>query len=234
MKKLLLLSALLIFAFGFSQSLMVSQGNSISINSNSSVSVDGLGFAPSQAYTISGPTSLMRSSQPIVVGNNTSINRVYDLSSELSNFTGIVTFSYQESELKGISQTDLVLEVQDANGIWSNFFPVTDQNNNTLSYDFTELIGFISVTASDVSATLTVTPVLLNGYVRVYPNPTTDFIHILSNTAQKVTLFNTAGQKILETNTATKIDVIDLPSGVYLLNLQNTKNQISTFKIIKN
>ena len=67
----------------------------------------------------------------------------------------------------------------------------------------------------------------------VYPNPTTDFLHIVSNTAQKATLFNTAGQKILETNNATALDVIDLPSGVYLLNLQNTQNQISTFKIIK-
>jgi hypothetical protein len=84
-----------------------------------------------------------------------------------------------------------------------------------------------------VSATLTVKPVLLDGYVRVYPNPTTDFLHIVSNTAQKATLFNTAGQKILETNNATALDVIDLPSGVYLLNLTNGQNQISTFKIIK-
>ena len=46
------------------------------------------------------------------------------------------------------------------------------------------------------------------------------------------TMFNTAGQKILESN-ALELDVTDLPTGVYLLNLQNTQNQISTFKIIK-
>jgi hypothetical protein len=45
-------------------------------------------------------------------------------------------------------------------------------------------------------------------------------------------MFNTAGQKILESNTL-ELDLTDLPKGVYLLNLQNPQNQISMFKIIK-
>ena len=228
---------LFIFLCGFlmshSQTLSVGSNSSIYINSNSSLSVDGLELAPNEAYTISGPNTLDRSNVPIVVGDNTSINRVYELSAELSDYKGILNFSYLESELNSILEADLVLEVKDVNGDWTAVPASIDEANNTLSYDFTELIGFTSVTASDVSATLTVKPVLLDGYVRVYPNPTTDFLHIVSNTAQKATLFNTAGQKILETNNATALDVIDLPSGVYLLNLQNTQNQISTFKIIK-
>ena len=216
-----------------SQTLSVGSNSSIYINSNSSLSVDGLELAPNEAYTISGPNTLDRSNVPIVVGDNTSVNRVYELSAELSDYKGILNFSYLESELNSILEADLVLEVQDVNGDWTAVPASIDEGNNTLSYDFTELIGFTSVTASDVSATLTVKPVLLDGYVRVYPNPTTDFLHIVSNTAQKATLFNTAGQKILETNNATALDVIDLPSGAYLLNLTNSQNQISTFKIIK-
>jgi hypothetical protein len=217
----------------FSQTLSVASNSSISIASNSSISVDGLELAPSEAYTISGPNTLDRSNVPIVVGDNTSINRVYELSAELSDYSGILNFKYLESELNSILEANLVLEVLNTNGVWTSVPASIDEANNTLSYDFTELVGFTSVTASDESATLTVKPVLLDGYVRVYPNPTTDFLHIVSNTAQKATLFNTAGQKILETNNATALDVIDLPSGVYLLNLQNTQNQISTFKIIK-
>ena len=227
---------LFIFLCGFlmshSQTLSVGSNSSIYINSNSSLSVDGLELAPSAAYTL-GPNAIERSNSPVEVGDNSSINRVYELSAELSDYKGILNFSYLESELNSILEADLVLEVQDVNGDWTAVPASIDEGNNTLSYDFTELIGFTSVTASDVSATLTVKPVLLDGYVRVYPNPTTDFLHIVSNTAQKATLFNTAGQKILETNNATALDVIDLPSGVYLLNLQNTQNQISTFKIIK-
>ena len=215
-----------------SQTLSVGSNSSIYINSNSSLSVDGLELAPSAAYTL-GPNAIERSNSPVEVGDNSSINRVYELSAELSNYSGILNFKYLESELNFIAEGDLVLEVLDTNGVWTSVPSSVDEANNTLSYDFTELVGFTSITASDVSATLTVKPVLLDGYVRVYPNPTTDFLHIVSNTAQKATLFNTAGQKILETNNATALDVIDLPSGVYLLNLTNSQNQISTFKIIK-
>jgi hypothetical protein len=216
------------------QTLSVGPNSSININSNSSLSVDGLELAPNEAYTISGPNTIDRSNVPIVVGDNTSINRVYELSAELSNYSGILNFNYLESELNSILEEDLVLEVLDVNGDWTSVPARIDEANNSLSYDFTELVGFTSVSASNESATLTVKPVLLDGYVHVYPNPTTDFLHIVSNTAQKATLFNTAGQKILETNNAKALDVIVLPSGVYLLNLQNTQNQISSFKIIKN
>jgi hypothetical protein len=216
------------------QTLSVGPNSSININSNSSLSVDGLELAPNEAYTISGPNTIDRSNVPIVVGDNTSINRVYELSAELSNYSGILNFNYLESELNSILEEDLVLEVLDVNGDWTSVPARIDEANNSLSYDFTELVGFTSVTASNESATLTVKPVLLDGYVHVYPNPTIDFLHIVSNTAQKATLFNTAGQKILETNNAKALDVIVLPSGVYLLNLQNTQNQISSFKIIKN
>ena len=232
-----MIRSILIFIFGtlnsFGQTLSIASNSSININSSSSLSVDGLELAPNEDYTISGPNTIDRSNGPIVVGDNTSINRVYELSAELSNYSGILNFKYLESELNSILEADLVLEVLDTNGVWTSVSASVDEANNTLSYDFTELIGFTSVTASDVLATLTVKPVLLDGYVSVYPNPTTDFLHIVSNTAQKATLFNTAGQKILETNNATTLDVIDLPSGVYLLNLTNNQNQISSFKIIK-
>jgi len=217
----------------FGQTLSVGPNSSININSNSSVSIDGLELAPNEVYTISGPNIIDRSNVPIVVGDNTSINRVYGLSAELSNYSGILNFKFLESELNSILEADLVLEVLNTNGVWTSVLASIDEANNILSYDFTEFVGFTSVTASDVSATLTVKPVLLDGYVLVYPNPTTDFLHIVSKTAQKATLFTTAGQKILETNNATALDVIDLPSGVYLLNLTNSQNQISTFKIIK-
>lgn len=217
----------------FSQIITVSNGSSITISSNSSVYFDGLEFSPNENYTISGPNSIDRSSSPVIIDGNSSISRVYEMTNELSGFLGIVNFIYLDDELNGVVESDLVLEVLTENNLWTNVTPAIDENNNTLTYDFTEIIGFRSITASDVSATLTVKPVLLDGYVRVYPNPTTDFLLVVSNTPQKATLFNTAGQKILEANSATALDVIDLPSGVYLLNLRNSQNQISTFKIIK-
>lgn len=225
---------LLASSFCFSQSLTISENSSININPNSSVSVDGLELAPSVVYTISGPNSITRSAAPIVVGPISSISRVYELSDELSNYSGTLTFSYLDNELNNIVESDLVLEVLDTNGVWTSVSPNRDSDNNTLSYNFTDSVGFSKITASSENATLTIETETLNDFVRVYPNPTTDTLVIVSKTPQKATLFNTAGQKLLETNNATKLDVIDLPSGVYLLNLQNNQNQISTFKIIKN
>ena len=232
MKKLLLLSALLICVFGVSQTLTVADGSSITINTNSSISVDGLQLAPTATYTIAGPNAFDRTSTPIVVGDNSSINRVYTMTEVLSDYLGIVSFSYEESELNGISESDLILEVQDGNGVWNNVIPTINETDNTLTYDFTELISFTTVTASSVNATLSVDPIKINDFVKVYPNPATDYLYIKSNLNYQSTLYNVAGQRVLESSSK-QLNVIDLPSGVYLLQLKSENNSISTFKIIK-
>ena len=232
MKKLLLISALIIFSFGFSQTLTVVDGSSIIIDANSSVTIDGIQLAPSTTYTIAGPNVFDRTSTPIVVGDNSSINRVYTMTEVLSDYLGVVTISYEDSELNGVSETDLVLEVQDGNGVWNNVQPTIDQTNNTLTYDFTELISFNTVTASSVNATLSVEPIEINDFVKVYPNPATDYLFIKSNLNYQSTLYNVAGQRVLESSSK-QLSVIDLPTGAYLLQLKSENNGISTFKIIK-
>lgn len=232
MKKILLLSALFFFGYGFSQTLTVANGSSITINTNSSVTIDGLQLAPSAAYTIAGPNAFTRTSAPIVVGSNSSINRVYTTAEVLSDYLGVITFSYEDSELNGISESDLVMEVQDGNGVWTDVLPTIDQTNNTLTYDFTELVSFTTVTASSVNATLSVEPIEINDFVKVYPNPATDYLFIKSDLNYQSTLYNVAGQRVLESSSK-QLNVIDLPTGVYLLQLKSEANTISTFKIIK-
>ncbi|MGB4743508.1 MAG: T9SS type A sorting domain-containing protein [Flavobacteriaceae bacterium] len=232
MKKLLLLSALHICGFGFSQTLTVFDGSSISIDANSSVTIDGLELAPSATYTIAGPNAFDRTSTPIIVGGNSSINRVYTMTEVLSDYLGVISFNYEDSELNGISESDLVLEVQDGNGIWNNVTPTIDDINHTITYDFTELISFTTVTASSINTTLSVDPIEINDFVKVYPNPATDYLFIKSDLNYLSTLYNVAGQRVLESNAKT-LNVVNLPSGVYLLQLKSENNSISTFKIIK-
>ena len=223
---------LLSTSFCFSQTLSLESGNSISIDADSSITIDGLELLPSSTYTIAGPNAFDRTSTPIVVGGNSSINRVYTMTEVLSDYLGVVTISYEDSELNGVSETDLVLEVQDGNGVWNNVQPTIDQTNNTLTYDFTELISFTTVTASSVNATLSVDPIEINDFVKVYPNPATDYLFIKSNLNYQSTLYNVAGQRVLESSSK-QLNVIDLPTGVYLLQLKSENNGISTFKIIK-
>jgi hypothetical protein len=199
------------------------------IESNSSVSFDGLELAPNSSHLISGPNTIDRSLVPVVVGANSSINRVYAISSAITNYQGVVTFLYKDSELNEIEESSLVLEFLSADGIWINVAPIIDYIKNTLTYNLTD---FTAVTASDGSATLTVIPIEQSPSVGVYPNPTSGVLYVVSGEPQHATLFSITGQKILETN-ATELNFEILPSGVYLLNLQNSKNQISTFKILR-
>ena len=203
--------------------------SSLFIEPNSSVSFDGLELAPNSAHFISGPNTIDRTSVPVVVGDNASISRVYEISNTIGSYQGVVTFLYKDSELNDIQESNLVLEFLGADGVWTNVVPIIDDINNTLTYNLTE---FSAITASDVSATLTVIPLQQIQNVGVYPNPTSGLLHIVSSEPQHATLFSITGQKILETNAA-ELNFENLPSGVYLLNLQNSKKQISTFKILR-
>ena len=220
----------LIFSLvSYGQIISLSPESSLFIESNSSVSFDGLELAPNSAHLIAGPNTIDRSLVPVVVGDNSSINRVYAISSAITNYQGVVTFLYKDSELNDIEESSLVLEFLGADGIWINVAPIIDHIKNTLTYNLTD---FTAVTASDGSATLTVIPLEHSPSVGVYPNPTSGVLYIVSREPQYATLFSITGQKILETN-ATELNIEILPSGVYLLHLQNSKKQISTFKILR-
>jgi len=213
----------------YGQTFSLGSQSSLFIETNSSVSFDGLELAPNSSHLISGPNTIDRSSVPVVVGDNASINRVYAISSAITNYQGVVTFLYKDSELNEIEESSLVLEFLSADGIWINVTPIIDYMKNTLTYNLTD---FTAVTASDGSATLTVIPIEQSPSVGVYPNPTSGVLYIVSREPQHATLFSITGQKILETN-ATELNFEILPSGVYLLHLQNSKKQISTFKILR-
>jgi hypothetical protein len=220
----------LIFSLlSYGQTFSLGPDSSLFIESNSSVSFDGLEFAPNSSHLISGPNTIDRSLVPVVVGANSSINRVYAISSAITNYQGVVTFLYKDSELNEIEESSLVLEFLGADGNWINVAPIIDDIKNTLTYNLTD---FTAVTASDGSATLTIIPIDQSPSVVVYPNPTSGVLYVVSSEPQHATLFSITGQKILETN-ATELNFEILPSGVYLLHLQNSKKQISTFKILR-
>jgi hypothetical protein len=220
----------LIFSLvSYGQIISLSPESSLFIESNSSVSFDGLELAPNSAHLIAGPNTIDRSLVPVVVGDNSSINRVYAISSAITNYQGVVTFLYKDSELNDIEESSLVLEFLGADGIWINVAPIIDDIKNTLTYNLTD---FTAITASDITATLTVIPLQQTQIVGVYPNPTSGLLHIVSTEPQKATLFSITGQKILESKSP-ELYLDTLPSGVYLLYLQNSKKQISTFKILR-
>ena len=120
---------LLSTSFCFGQTLSIESSSFVSVNSNSSVSLDGLELSHSVSHTITWPNSIVRSTTAIVVGDNPSIERVYELSDELADYSGLISFRYLESELNGIAEAELVLEVLDTNLTYTS----ANNGNYTLS-----------------------------------------------------------------------------------------------------
>ena len=91
----------------FSQILTVNNGASITIENTASISLDGLSIAPSDSYVISGANTVSVSNNSIEANGNSSVKRVYELSTALSDFSGTLVFAYLEDELNGIDEYDL-------------------------------------------------------------------------------------------------------------------------------
>ena len=217
----------------FSQILTVSNGAYISIENTASLNLNGLTLAPVSTYVIS-ENAISITSTPVVLGGNTSIDRVYDTSAVMNGFTGTITFAYEDTvdELNGIPEADLTLETINDSGEWISHLPTVDLTNNTLSFPFVNPLEFRRITASSVNSTLSVEKMTTTDFVKVYPNPTTDKLIIVSKSLQKSILYNVSGQSVLESN-RNELNVSQLPTGIYVLHTTNSQNQLSTFKIIK-
>ena len=231
-KNLLYLVGLLFCPFLFGQILTVNTGSSVSILPNSSITLDGLEIAPADTYVISG-ANVSRSASAVTAGTNSSVSRVYSSSALLSGFTGTLTFSYLEGELNGIAEADLVLELQADDDSWTAYTGTRDETNNTVSYTFTDPVSFKAVTASAAGATLTIEDLSpAPSRIYVYPNPTADRIYLQADNISKAELFDLVGRKVMETNQV-QIDLGNISSGSYILQVTTQNNTTESFKIIK-
>ncbi len=217
----------------FSQSLTVGASGNVIIADGATVEVANLALTPSAEYTISGANDLTQSSAAVTSNGNSSISQVHSSTTALENYLGLVTLKYDDADLNGITEADLVLELQSSDGSWVSYTPSSvDTDNNVISYDFTSAVSFKSITASSSSATLTITDDDLFDNIRVFPNPTMDYINIMSPDTFNAEIFNATGQKLISTN-KNKIDIRFISNGNYFLKLKDSKNNIKTFTIIK-
>tara|TARA_Y100000766_G_scaffold183689_1_gene157659 strand:- start:83 stop:2806 length:2724 start_codon:yes stop_codon:yes gene_type:complete len=83
-----------------------------------------------------------------------------------------------------------------------------------------------------VEAGLSVNENMINNLI-VYPNPASDFIYLNIYESMDYVVSNSVGQKIFEGNTNHKIDISELPSGVYYFRFKKD-NQTTIRKVIKN
>ena len=73
---------------------------------------------------------------------------------------------------------------------------------------------------------------LNNLEVSIYPNPTNDVLNIeTASDLKSIEIYNIQGQKVLSSNQK-QINVSTLPSGIYMIRIQDAENAIVTKKVI--
>ena len=213
----------------YAQDLSVTSGGSITITIGTVFFVNGLGLTPSSNFTINGPNAISRSSTAL---DPQSINRVFTSDNIMSNFQGDITFFYEDSELNGVTETDLVLQVKDGLDVWNAYTGTLDTSANTITYTFGTSTDFSSVTASASSVTLQI-PDLNTFDIKLYPNPTISKVYINVQSDIEVKVYNMIGQKILVTQEKS-IDLSRLKSGTYIFKVKDlSTNNIESFQILK-
>jgi hypothetical protein len=219
--------------FIFSQSLTVGENGNVIIADGATIEVSNLALTPSASYTISGANAITQSSNAVTSNGNSSISQVHSTTNSLENYLGVVTLKYDDTDLNGITEADLVLEVQSSDGSWTSYNPTSfDTDNNAITYDFTSAVSFKSITASSSSATLIINDDDLLDNIRVFPNPTMDYINILSPETFNIEIFNASGQKLISSD-KNKIDIRFISNGNYFLKVIDNNNNLKTFTIIK-
>jgi len=159
--------------------------------------------------------------------------RVFSSSALLSGFSGTLVFSYGDGELNGISESELVFELQADDGSWTSYEGSVDAGENTISYTFYEAVTFKAVTASASEARLTIEDISSAGIgILVYPNPTANRIYIQADNIIRAELFDLMGRKVRSTN-QDQIDLSDMQKGSFVLQIKTENNKTQSFKIIK-
>ena len=101
-------------------------------------------------------------------------------------------------------------------------------------------IDYISFPCGKVNHPVGISETVQNvATAQVWPNPTTDYIHVVTNDEEQgysFLLYDLNGKLLqggrIEGN-QTDINVSNYPSGIYILNVENRQHQIQTAKIVK-
>lgn len=223
-----LLTVLGMNRYSYSQGFTLINGADINVMNNTVFFVNGLEFDSTSDFQITAPNNITRVSTPI---NAQSINRVITLDNAIYNYQGTLTLHYDDAELNGINENDLIMSVEDESNNRTTYLGTVDTFLNTLSFDFSPSINILSVTATDATA-LGLDSIDYN-QVSFYPNPTTNFVNIVSNHSLKTEVFDVNGRKIIESNKKV-IDISQFSTGTYLFKIRMDSNpQQKVFKILK-
>lgn len=132
------------------------------------------------------------------------------------------------------------------NGTYDDGTVVTLTAAANTGYGFVNWSGESTATTNSITVTMDADKTLVANFsatasvddfdksnFSIYPNPTSSILNIKSNIKiNKLTVYNLRGQKVLESNLET-INVSNLTSGIYMLQIMDEKGRTTIKKLIK-
>lgn len=234
MKKITFINLFLWFlSIGYAQDLYIGPDSLVTIQSNASLNVNGLILEPNTNYTLDSDTNFQRTASPAETGN-LAINRQFNITPELINYTGTLIFNYKDNELNGVIEEELQLQTyNNVAAIWTSYLATLDTNINRLTYNFIAETN-LSIVTADQRQNLSVETLEIDFAFDVYPNPTNDIVYIKYPLPIKTTLHSTTGQLLFKGNSKT-VDLSMYEGATYFLTVQDIANKNKKiFKLIKN
>lgn len=177
--------------------------------------VQNEGPSQSQSFSVSG-TDLNGSDVVITAPTNfevSSDNTTFATTATLTAFNGTATNVYARL----------------ATGLAVN----TYSGNVTIAGGGATTGGSVAV-SGEVSTPLSTEKNNIEG-LKVYPNPASDVVNISSSLTgiKEVSIFNMLGKKVLETSTNETINISNLTSGVYIMNISQDGKTASKKLVVK-
>ena len=215
--------------FSYSQDLTILSGSSLTVLPGTDFYVNGINFNPTSSnLTLAGPIDFSKTATPV----GESIDRVYNFSNPITNFQGDITLFYEESELNGLAEVNLVLQVKNDLNVWNSYTGTVIPLDNTITYTFGSLIDFSAVTATASGVTLSISN-FNELKINLFPNPVISSFQITTDLSIETLIYNNLGQAVFKSKQK-NIDVSQLSVGTYLVIVKDVNsNKFNSYQIIK-
>lgn len=149
----LVLATMPLAAIQAQDALVVLPGTDVVFSANTVVSVDDLTITPDSDFILSG-FSLNKFASPEQPASNVAISRVYRFSKALENFSGAIRIRYEDSELNGLLESGLRLNIHDGSTWHAYDNNTNDEGANTVYTASLANVQLKEITLADVASPL--------------------------------------------------------------------------------
>lgn len=174
-----------------------------------------------------------------------SITSLYDASANtISVYNSIDELDFNDSSISTKTNTTntnpLFTDLANGDYTLQSGSPAVDTGNNTFVTTSVDLLGHTRVFNTTVdmgvyeyNSTLSIPSIVTTQSFRVFPNPTEGVLNIVTQLdVENIRIFNVLGEQIFETD-AKIVDVSQLKSGVYFIQIEDNQHQVLIKQFVK-